>query len=80
MLDKGLIRIVDERRPRRYAANIDQKLTYRSMIRDLKAKIFGGSAASLVKHLFEANKPSAADMAEIKALIKEFDDKADKKK
>lgn len=73
MVDKGLIRLSDERRPQRFVASLSEESTCVSIVNDLKQRVFGGSIRDLVRHALGGKKTSPQEIAEIKSLLKEMD-------
>lgn len=73
MTRKGLLKISDARRPVRFVAAVDRTAIGKSMTQDLINRIFGGSLAEMLRHALPGRKRSAAEMAEIKKLLKSLD-------
>lgn len=73
MEKKGLVKITDARRPVRFAAAVERDTVARSMTQDLVSRLFGGSVAELVRHALSGKKRSAAEVSELKKLLKQLD-------
>ncbi len=59
-----------------YRAKFTEDQTQRSLVDDLLARAFGGSAHKLVLHALSAKKASRQELAEIKKLLDELEGKA----
>src|SRR5580765_1199529 len=68
MHDKGLAERDETRRPQVYRASVPEEQTQRSIIADVLRRVFGGSARKLAMAL-AASDVSAAEIAEIRALL-----------
>lgn len=66
---KGLVRRDERQRQHVYTATAEEGSTLRGVLRTLIDRTFDGSAASLAMHALEAKPASAAELAELKALI-----------
>jgi predicted transcriptional regulator len=75
MLEKGLVRRDDSIRPQRYRPAKTQKETQRQLLDNLTQKAFGGSAKRLVMQMLSSRRITPADLAEIRRLIKNAEDK-----
>ena len=69
MREKGIVSRQDERRPHIYAAVQAPDVVQDGLVQALMRKAFGGSAASLVMRALSARAPSAAELAEIRAML-----------
>jgi predicted transcriptional regulator len=69
MTEKGLVTRDQSERSHVYTAALSQEQTQKQLVTDLVARAFDGSAAKLVLHALSSNKASAAELAEIRALI-----------
>lgn len=58
-----------------YTAKLDQEQAQRSFVSDMLDTVFGGSPKSLVMRALETEDVTAADLAEIRKAIDEFDPK-----
>lgn len=65
MEEKGLIVVVDARRPKLYKAAVEQDKTAESMVGDLLKRVFGGSTHRMVKHLLSRKQMTDAERKEI---------------
>ena len=70
MLEKGLLARDESRRPQVYAPSQPEEQTQRQILRDVLRKVFGGSARKLVMRAVESDNVSAAELAEIRKLLK----------
>jgi BlaI family transcriptional regulator, penicillinase repressor len=59
-----------------YRAKFTEDQTQRSLVDDLLARAFGGSAHKLVLHALAAKKASRQELAEIKRLLDDLESKA----
>lgn len=75
MLDKGLLKRDDEAKPQIYRAAVPRGRTQKQMLSDLIEKVYDGSAATLMLHALSSNKASADDIAEIRRLLDEMEDR-----
>lgn len=75
MLEKGLVKRDESASPQVYRAAASQKVTQRKMLGDLIAKVYDGSALSLVMQALTASKASAEDLAEVRRLVDELEGK-----
>jgi predicted transcriptional regulator len=75
MTEKGTL-IRDERvRPQVYRAAQPQQQTQRGIIRDLVARAFGGSSASLIMQALSDRRASAEERRQIRELLDALDKK-----
>lgn len=74
MLKKGLLQIVDDRRPQKYAATVDSGATKSSLLAHLIKSVFQGSPRHMLMHLFTSKKMSPARRAKIEKLLEDMDD------
>lgn len=76
MVVKGSIRLVDERRPQKFAAVASRADTYATIAEDVMHRVFGGSIAKLVRSALGGQKHhSAKEIADLRKLLEEFDEK-----
>jgi BlaI family penicillinase repressor len=54
-----------------YSATRKQSATVRPVLKRLVNRVFGGDAVALVASLFETRPPTAAELADIEALLRE---------
>ena len=73
MLDKGLLKRDESRRPQLYSTSQPEEQTQRQMVNDLLQKVFGGSARKLVLRAVESERVSADELAEIRKLLKQLE-------
>ena len=73
MLEKALLTRDDSVRPQVYAPAQAEEQTQRQMVDELLSKAFGGSARKLVMRAVESEKVSAAELAEIRKLLKDLE-------
>lgn len=73
MLEKGLLTRDDSVRPQVYAPAQAEEQTQRQMVDELLSKAFGGSARKLVMRAVESERVSAAELAEIRKLLKDLE-------
>lgn len=76
MTDKGLVRRDDTHRTHIYAAVAAAEETQQQLVTDLLERAFGGSAGQLVLQALSSKKASRAELAEIRKLIDEMEQKA----
>jgi len=68
--DKGHLKKTQEDRAYLYKPTRPQHQVIRGMVREFVNRVFNGSAEPLLMHLVEEERLSAADLAELKRLIK----------
>jgi BlaI family penicillinase repressor len=73
MFEKGLLQRDEAQRPQVYSTAVPESQTQGEMVRDLIAKVFGGSARKLVMRAVESENVSAEELAEIRKLIKKLE-------
>ena len=76
MTDKGLVQRDDTNRSHVYEAVVPAEETQRQLVGDLLDRAFGGSAQQLVLQALSGRKASRADLAEIRKLLDEMEQKA----
>jgi predicted transcriptional regulator len=72
MAEKGLVTRDESQRTHVYAACTGRDETQRQLVSDLLDRAFGGSASALVMQALKAHPASAAEMAEIRRMIREY--------
>jgi len=72
MTEKGLVTRDESERTHVYAARLGRDETQKQLVADLLERAFGGSAVALVMQALKAQPASAAEMAEIRRLIREY--------
>lgn len=80
MTDKGTLVRDDSVRPQVYRAAKPQKQVQQSILKDLVARAFGGSSASLVMQALADKKATADERRQIRALLDSFDEDAPKRR
>lgn len=75
MLEKGLVERDDSVRPQIYRAAITRAGAQKKMLKSLIQKAYEGSAKSLVMQALSSQKASKADLAEIRQLIEQLEEK-----
>ncbi len=75
MYDKGLVRRDESRRSHLYQAVSTQRRTQQQLVSELLDRAFGGSMRNLVMHALSSRKTSRADLAEIRDLLDELEEK-----
>ena len=75
MHEKGLVERDDSAKAHVYRAKQTQDETQTNLVSDLLEKAFRGSALSLVQHVLEAKPASAQELAEIRQMITEAEEK-----
>ena len=76
MTEKGLVQRDDTNRSHVYEAVVPAEETQRQLVGDLLDRAFGGSAQQLVLQALSGRKASRADLAEIRKLLDEMEQKA----
>ena len=56
-----------------YSPSVPKADLLRSLVRDFVARALGGSLSPFVAHLIHEGKLSAAELAELRRLVQEFD-------
>jgi len=69
MLEKGLLERDEAGKSHVYRAALAEQVTQAGMLKDLLAKVFGGSTRKLVLAALKESPLSAAEEAELKALL-----------
>ena len=76
MTDKGHVSRDESERSHVYHATMKPEFTQGQLVRDLLQKAFGGSSTSLVMAALSEKKASATELAEIRALLDEYEREA----
>lgn len=76
MTEKGLVVRDESQRSHIYRPAQRQQQMQRQLVRDLLARAFDGAADKLVMQALSAGKVSAAELAEIRKLLDELEDKS----
>lgn len=74
LLNKGAIEAARDGRRYLYSPVLRREAWVAEQSEGLLARLFGGRVAPLVAHFSERGRLSAADIAELKRLVKELDD------
>ena len=72
MLEKGLAERDDTRRPQVYRARYSRERTQKQFISEMLQQVYRGSLSAMVMHAAGSRKPSADDIAEIEAFLREL--------
>ncbi|PQO35143.1 BlaI/MecI/CopY family transcriptional regulator [Blastopirellula marina] len=75
MAEKGLVTRDESERSHVYAAKHKREATQKKMVQDLLDRCFSGAADQLILQALSAKKLSAAELAEIRTMIDEFERK-----
>jgi len=75
MADKGLVRRDEKQRAHVYAAARPREWTQRQLAGDLLERAFAGSAASLMVGALAARKAAPSELAELRRLLEEYEEK-----
>jgi len=78
MFEKGLVTRDASERSHVYAAALRAEETQRQLVGDLLERAFGGSPQKLVLQALSTKKASPAELAEIRQLIQELEQKTEK--
>ena len=73
MADKGLVTRKPQGRAFLYTATIPREKTLRRMAADLLGRAYSGSVSALVTHLLDQASPGQDELREIRAAIKEYE-------
>jgi predicted transcriptional regulator len=73
MADKGLVARDMSRRPHVYAARLEEGAAQRSLVRELIARAFGGSAARLAVHALSSATATDEELAEVRRLLDQIE-------
>lgn len=69
MVEKKLVEIVDERRPQRFKAVVNEADARKRVTDDWLSRMFGGSLSDLVRHALTGRKLPKKEIAELKKII-----------
>lgn len=72
MLEKGLVERDDTRRPQLYRARHSRDRTQKQYVSEMLQQVYRGSLTALVMHAAGSRKPSADDIEEIEAFLREL--------
>ena len=76
MADKGIVRRDESARAHVYEASRPQEWTQRQLAGDLLQRAFGGSAKSMLVGALAARKASKDELAEIRKLLDDYEEKS----
>ena len=76
MNEKGLVVRDESSRTHIYQSRLDQQQIQRQIAGDLLERVFGGSAATLVMQTLAAKKASSEELAEIRKLLNDFEERS----
>ncbi len=74
MSEKGLLERDETTRTHVYSPRLPERETQKRLVSDLVERAFEGSAKELVLHALSTRKASAAELAEIRALLNQLED------
>ena len=72
MLEKGLVDRDDTRRPQVYRARHSRERTQKQFVSDVLQQVYRGALTAMVMHAAGTRKPSADDIEEIEAFLREL--------
>jgi predicted transcriptional regulator len=72
MLEKGLVERDDTQRPQVYRARVSRERTQKQFVTDVLQHVYRGSLTAMVMHAAGTRKPSADDIEEIEAFLREL--------
>jgi predicted transcriptional regulator len=75
MFEKGLVTRDESNRSHIYKAKQKAEQTQRSLVKDLASRAFGGATNKLVMQALRSKKVSAEELAEIRELLDELEEK-----
>ena len=73
MLEKGLLKRDESRRPQVYRPAVPEAQTQRKILHELIQKVFGGSARKLVLRAVESHRIDKDELTEIRDLLKQLE-------
>lgn len=76
MLEKGLVKRDEEASPHIYRAAVSRESAGKRMVRDLVDRVYDGAAMSLVLQALKSTKASAEELAEVRRLLDEMEEKS----
>jgi len=74
----GWLRHHEDGRTYIFSATVPREATHRSILSDLKERVFEGSAARLMQCLLSEKQPNEAEIDEIKKMIRRFEEEQDR--
>jgi predicted transcriptional regulator len=75
MLSKGLVRRDETASPHIYRAAVTRDSAGKRLVKDLVDKVYEGASMSLVLHALKSAKASPDELAEVRRLLDEMEDK-----
>jgi predicted transcriptional regulator len=72
MLEKGLLEREDTRRPQVYRARFSRERTQKQFVSEVLQQVYHGSLKAMVMHAAGTRKPSADDIEEIEAFLRDL--------
>ena len=79
MFEKGMLKRDETAKAHLYRPVQTQRQTQKNLVNDLLDRAFRGSALKLVQHVLETKPASPEELAEIKRMITEVEEKGDRK-
>lgn len=79
MHEKGLVKRDETAKAHIYKPAYSQHQTRKKLVGDLLDRAFNGSALKLVQHVLETEPSSTEELAEIRRLIREAEDRGEKR-
>lgn len=79
MHEKGLVKRIEKGKAHLYRPAHSQQQTQRGLVSDLLDRAFRGSALRMVQHVLETKPATPEELAEIRRLIKEAEERGAKK-
>ena len=76
MLEKGLVRRDENTSPHIYRAAVTRESAGKRLMKDLVDKVYDGAAMSLVLHALKSAKASPGELAEVRRLLDEMEEKS----
>ncbi|HZU24263.1 MAG TPA: BlaI/MecI/CopY family transcriptional regulator, partial [Bryobacteraceae bacterium] len=73
MAEKGLVRRNEDQRAHVYSAVAPREKTQRQLVGDLLDRAFAGSASQLVMQALATKRATAAELAQIRDMLDEFE-------
>ena len=75
MLDKGLVRRDENVSPHVYRSVVSRDVAGKRLVRSLVDRVYGGATMSLVLHALRSAKASPEELAEVRRLLDEMENK-----
>jgi BlaI family penicillinase repressor len=77
MVDKGLLKRDESKRPQVYRTAVPEKQTQRQILSHLIQKVFGGSARKLVLQAVESSRIRGDELSEIRELLDKLEEEGE---